>query len=112
MVISPPQPAILRSSALRSVRSQPAALVDLDSNLVAIPGKVTFRTHRGEPASAVLGADGVWRCPELPVLDRVLNTLFRPGETVRRNDPALGRAELARVAGWIKGQIETVASRD
>ena len=66
-------------------------------------GRVAFRTHRGEPAEAILGANGVWRCPQLPVLDRVLNGLFAPGRD--EGSDGSGRAELARVAAWIHGEV-------
>ena len=36
-------------------------------------GVVVFQTHKGERAEAILDVEGVWRCPRLPVLDRVLN---------------------------------------
>ena len=108
MVISPALPAILCSSVVRSGSNQPVAEVPSDAERMAVPilGLVAFRTHRGEPASAILDTNGVWRCPTLPVLDRVLNTLFSPGEVADRDDFAFGRAELERVAGWIKGEVQ------
>ncbi len=65
-------------------------------------GVVAFRTHRGEPAEAILDARGVWRCPQLPVLDRVLNLLHPPRRDARNGLP-FGQAELIRVAAWFKG---------
>src|SRR4051794_14508416 len=62
-------------------------------------GVVTFLTHRGERAEAILDGEGRWRCPVLPVLDRVLNALHAP----RRGDLPFGHAELIRVAAWLKG---------
>ncbi len=67
-------------------------------------GAVIFTTHRGERAEAILDAEGRWRCPRLPVLDRVLNILFEP----KRGSTGLasfGHAELDRVAAWIKGRV-------
>lgn len=63
-------------------------------------GIVRFTTHRGESAEAILDDDGRWRCPRLPVLDRVLNILFDP-----RRDEADGQAALHRVAAWLKGEV-------
>jgi hypothetical protein len=65
-------------------------------------GEVVFLTHKGEQAEAILDIEGVWRCPKLPVLDRVLNALHAP----RRDsvdDVPFGLAELMRVATWLKG---------
>ena len=108
MVISPPQPAFLRSNAFRSARNQDVILVHAEPEPVRDLGRVVFRTHRGQPAAAILDARGVWRCPELPVLDRVLNTLFRPGETVSAADHGFGKFQLEQVAGWIQGEVRLV----
>jgi hypothetical protein len=67
-----------------------------------IIGRVMFKTHRGEPAEAILGADGLWHCPQLPVLDRVLNILHAPSRT-EVQDGAFGHAELQAVATWFRG---------
>lgn len=65
-------------------------------------GVVVFLTHKGEQAGAILDIEGVWRCPELPVLDRVLNALHRPKHDSGDYVP-FGLAELMRVAAWLKG---------
>ncbi|WP_169977785.1 hypothetical protein [Tautonia rosea] len=69
-----------------------------------ILGKVVFQTHRGEPAEAILDHQGRWCCPQLPVLDRVLNILYEPGRVPGGNLP-FGYAELIRVAAWLKGHV-------
>ena len=63
-------------------------------------GRVAFLTNRGEPAEAILGRDGLWRCPAMPVLDRVLNALYAPDRSVRPED--YGREEIRRVADWFR----------
>jgi hypothetical protein len=65
-------------------------------------GVVVFLTHKMEQAEAILDMEGVWRCPELPVLDRVLNALHAPRRDAGDNVP-FGIAELLRVASWLKG---------
>ena len=65
-------------------------------------GVVHFPTHRGEPAEAILGGDGRWRCPQLPVLDRVLNILFDPARGGREGQP-FGHQGFRNVAAWLKG---------
>ena len=70
-----------------------------------IIGRVIFRTHRGERAEAILDVEGQWRCPRLPVLDRVLNILFDPTRDAMRSAP-FGHDALRRVADWIKGAVE------
>lgn len=65
-------------------------------------GEVVFLTHKGEQAEAILDLEGVWRCPKLPVLDRVLNALHSPRQD-SRDDVPFGLAELLRVAAWLKG---------
>ena len=74
-------------------------------------GLVRFRTHRGEPAEAILDQGGRWRCPRLPVLDRVLNILYAPGDRPTNGTP-FGHAELHRVAAWLKGTAEPGAGAD
>ena len=69
-----------------------------------ILGMVIFTTHRGERAEAILDAGGKWRCPQLPVLDRVLNILYEPlpgGAWV-----PFGHECVYRVAVWLKGVAE------
>jgi hypothetical protein len=65
-------------------------------------GVVVFLTHKGEQAEAILDIEGVWRCPKLPVLDRVLNALHAPKQD-SGDDVPFGLAELMRVAAWLKG---------
>ena len=69
----------------------------------AVRGRVVFPGRRGERAEAILDADGVWSCPDLPILDRVLNALY-----ANRGESDWGRAELARAAAWLKGAVEGV----
>ena len=72
-------------------------------------GVVVFPTHRGERAEAILDGEGRWRCPKLPVLDRVLNILFEP-KRVGQGGKAFGKEALERVAEWLKGRV--VAERE
>jgi hypothetical protein len=65
-------------------------------------GMVVFLTHKKEQAEAILDREGTWRCPRLPVLDRVLNALHEPRRD-RGGDLPFGHAELIRVAAWFKG---------
>jgi hypothetical protein len=65
-------------------------------------GVVVFLTHKGEQAQAILDIEGVWHCPKLPVLDRVLNALHAPRRESGEDVP-FGLAELLRVASWLKG---------
>jgi len=65
-------------------------------------GVVDFPTHRGEPAEAILDGEGRWHCPQLPVLDRVLNILFDPRGRGEDGAP-FGVEELRRVAAWLRG---------
>ena len=103
-MVASSQSSILQSSGVRGARDRPPGRPAPRPLPLPPIGLVAFRTHRGEPAEAILDATGVWRCPVLPVLDRVLNALFRPDETV---EPAtsFGHAELGRVAAWIKGEV-------
>src|SRR5262245_53573826 len=64
-------------------------------------GVVVFLTHKGEQAEAILDIEGVWRCPKLPVLDRVLNALHAPKHD-SGDDVPFGLTELLRVAAWLK----------
>ena len=100
MYITFHRPAILsvQSGSVREPGSQVA------SGPKPILGVVIFTTHRGELAEAILDGEGRWRCPRLPVLDRVLNILFEPGREARGGIP-FGHAELDRVAAWIKGRV-------
>ena len=68
-------------------------------------GVVVFLTHKREPAEAILDVAGTWRCPELPVLDRVLNALYGPRRDAGGALP-FGHAELIRVAAWLKGEAK------
>ena len=71
---------------------------------VSIIGTVIFTTHRGERAEAILDVEGHWRCPRLPVLDRVLNILFDPRREGMEVAP-FGHDALRRVADWLKGVV-------
>ncbi len=71
-------------------------------------GVVVFLTHKKEPAEAILDVEGKWRCPKLPVLDRVLNALYAPRRDVGGALP-FGHAELIRVAAWLKGDARLSA---
>ena len=74
------------------------------SRLGPIIGLVIFTTHRGERAEAILDGEGRWRCPELPVLDRVLNLLYVPRREAEGVSP-FGHDQLGRVAAWLKGEV-------
>jgi len=71
-------------------------------------GLVRFQTHRGEPAEAILGADGRWRCPRLPVLERPLNVLYGLDREPPGEHP-LGWPTLTRAAQWLRGTPERSA---
>lgn len=103
MVTTPSRPDLPASDRSRGLRVR--ALVapsGRDPGLAPI-GRVAFRTHRGEPAEAILDAAGTWDCPQLPVLNRVLNALFAPDRAEVGLSP-FGHRELARVAAWIGGE--------
>jgi hypothetical protein len=86
------------------VATDPVRLPSCETNI----GTVVFLTHKKERAEAILDAAGKWRCPELPVLDRVLNALHEPKRDARRDMP-FGYAELIRVAAWLKGEVRQPA---
>ncbi|MGP0068209.1 MAG: hypothetical protein ACLQGP_32010 [Isosphaeraceae bacterium] len=67
-------------------------------------GMVVFLTHKREQAEAILDRKGGWRCPKLPVLDRVLNALHDPTRDADSELP-FGHAALTRVAAWLKGEV-------
>ena len=92
---SPPEYGcgLRRSSAI-----DPVPQVACESSI----GRVAFLTHRKEQAEAILDVHGNWRCPTLPVLDRVLNALHQPRRD-SASDLPFGHAELIRVAAWLKG---------
>ena len=77
------------------VRTRPGSII----------GMVIFTTHRGERAEAILDVEGHWRCPRLPVLDRVLNILFDPTRETMVVAP-FGHDALRRVADWLKGVVQ------
>ena len=84
-----PSPQFLRSNHAVG-RSNPALAQPVARpEAPEILGRVRFRTHRGEPAEAILDAQGTWSCPRLPVLDRVLNALFAPD--LAQHDAAAGK---------------------
>ena len=74
-------------------------------------GVVRFRTHRGEPAEAILDERGHWQCPRLPVLNRVLNILYAP-ERVAVPGLSPEAAALLRVANWLKGTVSSRVERN
>lgn len=76
-----------------------------------IIGLVIFTTHRGERAEAILDRHGRWRCPKLPVLDRVLNILYEPRRVGQGGAPS-GHEALGRVAAWLKGTVEVSSDGD
>lgn len=87
------------------IRNATVAEAVPQSDRAAIVGMVIFTTHRGERAEAILDDQGRWRCPELPVLDRVLNILFEPREGATA-DVSAGHDALHRVAAWLKGVVQ------
>jgi len=70
-----------------------------------IIGMVIFTNHRGERVEAILDVEGRWRCPRLPVLNRVLNILFDPTREGMGGAP-FGQEALRRVAAWLKGVVQ------
>ncbi len=86
-----------------SVSMSKSPAPEYDSSRPGCIGIVVFRTHRNEPAEAILDLEGIWRCPHLPVLDRVLNALYEP-KTKPGSDASFGHIELFRVAVWLKGE--------
>ena len=91
----PEDPTRLTPVSGPSVRTRPGPII----------GMVIFTTHRGERAEAILDVEGRWRCPRLPVLDRVLNILFDPTREGMGVAP-FGHDALRRVADWLKGVVE------
>ena len=96
-------PVLLAADPADPARLLPAPEPAGSSRSGAVPGVVVFTTHRGERAEAILDVAGRWRCPKLPVLDRVLNILFVPGA---KADSPFGYDQLERVAAWIKGTVQ------
>ena len=67
-------------------------------------GKVEFPTPRGDSAEAILDEAGRWSCPRLPVIVRVLDTLYTPrheGADLRVRGPE----QLRAAARWLKGTV-------
>ncbi len=68
--------------------TDPVAYSDGETDI----GMVVFLTHKKTQAEAILDLEGKWRCPKLPVLDRVLNALHEPkrdaGATCRSGMPS------------------------
>ncbi len=91
----PEDPTRLTPANEPSVRTRPVSII----------GMVIFTTHRGERAEAILDGEGHWRCPRLPVLDRVLNILFDPTRETMGVAP-FGHDALRRVADWLKGVVQ------
>ena len=67
-----------------------------------IIGVVEFRDHHKRLAEAVLAGDGTWNCPKLPVLNRVLNSLYDPRRSTLASVP-FGHEAVRRTAAWLKG---------
>ena len=103
MAATSSRPDLLTSHRPRGLGVGPIAAASGRPDRPTPIGLVAFRTHRGEPAEAVLGAAGAWDCPRLPVLNRVLNALFAP-DRADAGRASFGHGELARVAAWIKGE--------
>ena len=91
----PEDPTRLTPVSGLSVRTRPGSII----------GMVIFTTHRGERAEAILDVEGRWRCPRLPVLNRVLNILFDPRREEMGDGP-FGQEALRRVAAWLKGVVQ------
>ena len=82
--------------------SRPIDVDPGDASDMEVIGRVAFLTHRGTVAEAILDRSGQWHCPELPVLDRVLNALYAPKGLP--GAVSYGQVELGRVADWFKGR--------
>ena len=96
-----PDPPLDSGCGLRlTAAKNPVRRADGETSL----GMVVFLTHKKEKAEAILDVEGKWRCPMLPVLDRVLNALHEPNRD-SGSDMPFGHAELIRVAAWLKGVV-------
>ena len=100
----------VRSEAMPRLASMPLAAPGPQADVGVNFGIVVFLTHKRERAEAILDREGIWRCPKLPVLDRVLNALYAPSKGVA-TDPRFGEAELIRVAAWLKGEVRRPGPR-
>jgi hypothetical protein len=98
------------SQAMPWLAPMPLAACGPQAAAEANLGVVVFLTHKRERAEAILDREGTWRCPKLPVLDRVLNALYAPSKGVA-TDPSFGEAELIRVAAWLKGEVRRPGPR-
>jgi len=67
-------------------------------------GKIQFSTHRGDSAEAILDETGHWSCPRMPVLVRVLDTLYDP-RTEGYIRPERAHEKLHAAARWLKGTV-------
>ena len=74
-------------------------------------GTVVFLDHKKQPTEAILDSQGKWRCPRLPVLERVLNVLYEPGRE-EADRLTFGHSALIRVAKWFKGEVLLHCSSD
>ena len=68
-------------------------------------GRLHF-PYRHRTAEAVLDEDGRWRCPEVPSLVRVLDTLYSPRRDGPSPDGQRARRHLHAAARWLKGTVE------
>lgn len=100
MVLTSHRPDFLETSRVVDAVEQPRPRPLAE----AVIGLVVFKTHRGEWAEAILDGQGCWRCPKLPVLDRVLNILYEPKRVGPTGAP-FGQEALVRVAAWLKGAV-------
>jgi hypothetical protein len=69
-------------------------------------GRLRFPFQK-RTASAELLEDGRWRCPEIPSLVRVLDTLYSPRRDGHPADSQRARRHLHAAARWLKGTVET-----
>jgi hypothetical protein len=88
----------------RHVASDPIVVAAPPRTAPPIVGEVVFLTHRKEQAEAILDGDGRWRCPKMPVLDRVLNALYEP-RRFANSDMPFGYGALIAAATWLKGEV-------
>jgi hypothetical protein len=74
-------------------------------------GRLRF-PYQHRTAEAVLQEDGSWECPEVPVLVRVLDTLYSPSRDGMTAENPRGRRHLHDAARWLKGTVEAESARN